>query len=144
MKSGADGHAVATAYLTALGGDDTEAVARLVSDDFRNEHHSALGAGCVGRDEYARRLPGFFATFEHRRYTVVDTVVGTSPTGTGDSIEVVVNYRFRAEVDGSHIDIPGMMWITVAGGRVTRRLDCWDSLIFFRQTSTTPEAEPTP
>ena len=48
---------VAHAYLDALGGDDPDAVAAHVVDDFRNEHQSEIGSGCVGRDAYlARRL----------------------------------------------------------------------------------------
>ncbi len=65
---------VALSYLEALGGDDPEAVAAHVSDDFRNEHQSELGSGCVGRDAYRGRLPGFMASFPNRHYTVVGTV----------------------------------------------------------------------
>ena len=154
---------VAREYVAALGGDDPEAVATLVSSDFVNEHHAELGSGCVGRDEYARRLPGFFRTFAERHYEVTETTVGVHvapPSRTGNGVgagdgaiagadvqtavddgpasEVVVRYRFRALVDGTRIDIPGVMWISVHDGLVTRRLDCWDSLTFHRQTGTTP------
>jgi len=135
---------VAVAYLTALGGDDPAAVAALVSDDFRNEHHAALGSGCVGRDEYSRRLPGFFATFANRHYELVETSVGSKPGDTSATREIIVNYRFRADVDTggdiTRIDIPGVMWISVRDGAVVRRLDCWDSLVFHRQTGTSPDA----
>ncbi len=156
---------VALAYVAALGGDDPAAVVELVGDDFRNEHHAELGSGCVGREEYARRLPGFFATFADRRYDVVEAAIGAlvrpdpdpgrsaasdvgrgsdtgSDTGAVDGAEagseVVVRYRFGADVDGVRIDIPGVMWISVRDGRVARRLDCWDSLTFHRQTGTAP------
>ncbi|MGB3733344.1 MAG: nuclear transport factor 2 family protein [Ilumatobacter sp.] len=141
----AEAAAVAAAYLTALGGDDPAAVAALVSEDFRNEHHAALGSGCVGREEYARRLPGFFATFANRHYEVIETTVGATLDDTSRTDDVVVNYRFQADVDTSgdtvtRIDIPGVMWISVHDGAVVRRLDCWDSLVFHRQTGTTPDA----
>lgn len=131
---------VALAYLAALGGDDPDAVTALVADGFRNQHHAELGSGSDGRDEYANRLPGFFAGFPNRRYDVVEVVAGPTADNTGAAVgpgtEVVVNYRFGADVEGTRIDIPGVMWITVEDGLVTRRLDCWDSLTFHRQTGT--------
>lgn len=129
---------VALDYVAALGGNDPEHVAALVSDNFRNEHHAELGSGCVGRAEYAKRLPGFFATFPNRRYQVTETAVGVLVNDGRDGTEVVVRYRFGADVDGTRIDIPGVMWISVRDGAVTRRLDCWDSLTYHRQTGTTP------
>ncbi|HUF98015.1 MAG TPA: nuclear transport factor 2 family protein [Ilumatobacter sp.] len=123
---------VALSYLDALGGDDPEAVAAHVSDDFSNEHQSELGAGCVGRDAYRGRLPGFMATFPNRHYTVVDTVA--------DDTTAAIRYRFGADVGGHRIDIPGVMWFGVRDGLITRRVDTWDSLTFFRQTDQTPPA----
>jgi hypothetical protein len=121
---------VALSYLEALGGEDPDAVAAHVSDDFRNEHQSELGAGCVGREAYLGRLPGFMASFPNRSYTVVSTVAG-------DDV-VAVMYRFRADVAGYRIDIPGVMWFEIRDGHVNRRVDTWDSLTFFRQTHQTP------
>ena len=53
---------------------------------------------------------------------------------------VAVRYRFRADVDGHRIDIPGVMWFGVRDGLITRRIDTWDSLTFFRQTDQEPPA----
>ncbi|MFN3257351.1 MAG: nuclear transport factor 2 family protein [Ilumatobacter sp.] len=134
---------VALAYLRALGGDDPDAVADLVSVDFRNEHHAELGSGCVGQDEYRRRLPGFFATFPNRRYEVTETAVGAlvGPHADGsERVEVIVRYRFGADADDVRIDIPGVMWISVEHGAVVRRLDTWDSLTYLRQTGQDPTA----
>jgi len=143
VKSGAEDATpvdVARAYLAALGGADPAAVTGLVADDFVNEHTAELGSGCTGRDEYARRLPGFFAMFPNRSYTIEETALGElveRPPGSGPSTtEVIVRYRFGADVDAIRIDIPGVMWISVRDGVVTRRLDCWDSLTFHRQTGT--------
>ena len=149
MRSGADRFVddrarqdltVALEYVAALGGNDPAEVTARVSENFRNEHHAELGSGCVGRDEYARRLPGFFATFANRHYDVIETAVGelVDDDRTGGS-EVVVRYRLGADVDGVRIDIPGVMWISVRDGVVARRLDCWDSLTFHRQMGTTPD-----
>lgn len=139
MTSGADhadAAATAHAYLDALGGDDPAAVAALVGPAFVNEHTAELGAGCTGRDEYARRLPGFFSAFPNRRYTIERTAVGELLDDVCDAhtVEVVVGYRFGADVRNVRIDIPGVMWITVHDGLVVRRLDSWDSLTFHRQT----------
>ncbi|WP_040494117.1 nuclear transport factor 2 family protein [Ilumatobacter nonamiensis] len=125
-------------YVAALGGADPDLVAALVSDDFRNEHHAELGSGCVGRDEYARRLPDFFANFPNRRYDVTETAIGELLGDSQGGSEVVVRYRFGADVEGTRIDIPGVMWISVRDGLVSRRLDCWDSLTFYRQTGLPP------
>jgi len=140
VKSGADGATpvdVARSYLAALGGNDPTEVTRLVAEDFVNEHTAELGSGSTGRDEYARRLPGFFEMFPNRRYTVEETALGKLvDENDKPATEVIVRYRFGADVDGTRIDIPGVMWITVRDGLVTRRLDCWDSLTFHRQTGT--------
>jgi len=49
-----------------------------------------------------------------------------------------VRYRLSADVDGHRIDIPGVMWFGVRDGLITRRIDTWDSLTFFRQTDQQP------
>lgn len=142
MTSGVDRDAdvaLALTYLSALGGDDPTAVAALVADDFVNEHAAELGSSSTGRAEYARRLPGFFGAFANRHYSVVETAVGMlrePDPQTRSSTEVVVRYRFGADVDGTRIDIPGVMWISVCDGKIFRRLDCWDSLTYHRQTGT--------
>jgi ketosteroid isomerase-like protein len=125
-----DALAVAGAYLDALGGEDPDAVAELVDADFVNEHLSALGSGCTGRDEYRRRLPGFFDSLPERSYQLVDAIATARDGGS----DVVVRYRLTARVDGHRVDLGGMMWIAVRGGRITRRIDCWDGLTFLRQT----------
>ena len=54
-----------------------------------------------------------------------------------------MRYRLGADVDGHRIDIPGVMWFGVRDGLITRRIDTWDSLTFFRQTDQDPPpAEP--
>lgn len=132
---------IAVSYLTALGADDPDAVAAHVSDDFRNEHQSELGSGCTGRTAYRERLPGFMATFPNRQYTVLETVPVSAdtdvPNDAGEHL-VAVRYRFGADASGHRIDIPGVMWFGVRDQLITRRIDTWDSLTYFRQTEQTP------
>ena len=125
---------VAAGYLQALGGDDPDAVIAFVADDFRNEHFSALGSNSTGRDEYRRRLPGFMEAFRGRHYEIDAVVEQRGDDAADDSGDVVARYRLTATSDGTPIDIPGMMWITVEHGLITRRIDSWDSLTFLRQT----------
>ena len=42
----------------------------MVTEDFVNEHTAALGAGSVGRDEYAARVPAFLVSMPGLRYEV--------------------------------------------------------------------------
>lgn len=137
--------AVATAYLEALGGDEPDAVAALVSDGFVNEHQNTLGSGCVGRDVYRERLAGFFAGFPGRSYAIDKIAVGSTDPTSGVT-DVVARYRFRtgvvvgsgSEARTASLDIPGVMWIEVANGEVVRRVDTWDAMTYFEQSGDTP------
>jgi ketosteroid isomerase-like protein len=131
---------VARSYLAALGNDDPDAVAAHVTDDFRNEHQSEIGASCTGRAAYRERLPGFMASFPNRHYTVVETVEGPPSGRSGETAVVAVQYRFGADAEGHRIDIPGVMWFGIRDGSITRRIDTWDSLSYFRQTHQPPPA----
>lgn len=121
---------VATSFLRALSGNDPNAIADLVAEGFRNEHQSALGSACVGREEYRRRLPHFLGAFQDRSYEIDDLVAQRRDAVT----DVVVRYHFRAQYGDAPIEIPGVMWLTVRGPVVTRRVDTFDSLTFLRQT----------
>ncbi|MEM8748408.1 MAG: nuclear transport factor 2 family protein [Actinomycetota bacterium] len=143
----------ALAYLAALGGDDPDAVADLVTDDFVNEHQVTIAAGCAGRDAYRERLPGFFTDFAGRNYEVVGLVVDGERDLWSDGAPIsgtaCARYRFTAEVDApdrpggrATIDVPGVMWIDVEDGLVRRRIDTWDALHYFHQTGIAPPAAP--
>lgn len=121
---------VVTTFLESFARNDPDAIAALVSDGFRNEHLSALGSNCVGRDEYRRRLPHFLQAFADRSYTVEDIVEQARDSCT----DVVVQYRFRGRYEDVDVDIPGVMWLSVRNALITRRIDTWDSLTFLRQT----------
>lgn len=148
LPDAAQGRALETAlaYLQALGGDDPDAVADLVAPDFLNEHQAEFGTACTGRETYRLRLPNFFAQFPNRHYEAVEISVGElvpgAPTSTDTdraATEVIVRYRFGADADEHRIDIPGVMWISVSGSLVTRRIDTWDSLTYLRQTEQAPD-----
>lgn len=132
---------VALGYVDALGGDDPDAVADRVAESFENIHQSALGEPTRGRDHYRSRLPAFFAAFPRRRYVVVESAVDTGSRPDGG--EVVVRYRLRASAivgdDGrsAEIDLPGVMWISVRGDLVERRIDTWDAALYARQAGVT-------
>lgn len=113
-------------YFEALNGHDPDAVAACVTDDFVNEHTSALGSSSAGRDVYHDRLPGFLAQFEQLHYEVVDSLT--------EADRCAIRYRLTAVYDGHPIDISGVMLFTVRDGLVAHRTDFWDSLTFMRQT----------
>jgi ketosteroid isomerase-like protein len=100
-------------------------VASFVSNDFVNEHTSALGSGCQGKDEYRRRLPGFIASMPGLSYEV------ESQIAEGD--QVANAYTLRARVNERDIAVRGMMRITVRDGLITDRTDYWDSKSFLLQ-----------
>lgn len=126
---------VATSFLRALAGNDPDAIAALVAESFRNEHNSALGSDCVGREEYRKRLPHFLDSFQDRSYEIDDIVSQRRDAVT----DVVIRYRFRGLYAGADVEIPGVMWLTVRGPVVTRRVDTFDSLTFLRQTGQVDE-----
>ena len=116
---------VCCAYLAAFASADPDQVTGLVTDGFVNEHAAALGSGCVGRDEYARRVPGFLASMPGLRYEVVE-VIAEGPL-------VAAAYVLHARVNEHDVAVPGMMRFRVVGERIAHRVDYWDSLVFQRQ-----------
>lgn len=122
---------IARSYLTSFASGDPEQIASHVAPGFVNDHTSALGSGCVGRDEYRSRLPGFLASFPGLRYEVQSVIAD-------DAGGVVVEYRMTATSDGHPVDIRGAMVITIRDGLIQRRTDYWDSLTFLRQIGAAP------
>lgn len=117
---------VARSYVESFATHDPDRIAAHVADGFVNDHASALGSGCTGREEYRRRLPGFLESFPELRYHVDDVIA--------DGDRVAVTYRMTASPPEGEIDLRGVMVIHVDAGLVTRRTDYWDSLTALRQT----------
>jgi steroid delta-isomerase-like uncharacterized protein len=112
-------------YLEAFSSGRPEAVSAFVTDDFINEHTAALGGGCVGIEEYRRRLPGFLASMPGLRYDIEDVVA--------DGPRVVAAYTLRTTVNDRPIAVRGVMRFLVRDGHIAHRTDYWDSLVFQRQ-----------
>jgi predicted ester cyclase len=117
---------VAASYLASFAGGDPDAIAAHVTADFINEHRSALGASCHGQDEYRRRLPTFLEAFPGLHYEISDLIA--------DANRVAVSYSLVAAPKGVMISVPGVMFLTIADGRITHRVDTFDSLVYLRQT----------
>lgn len=117
---------VAASYLASFAMGDPAAVAAHVSEGFSNVHTSALGSPSQGRTEYLERLGEFLTTFSGLTYEAVDIVV--------DGDRAAAAYVMRAEVDGTPIEIQGVMRLTIRDGLIERRVDYFDSLTFLRQT----------
>ena len=113
-------------YLAAFATGDAEAVVDNVTEDFVNEHTAALGSGCVGRDEYARRVPGFLLSMPGLYYDVEDVVA--------DGDRVVVAYTLRANVNNREVEVRGVMRFEVRDDLIAKRVDYWDSQVFKQQT----------
>jgi ketosteroid isomerase-like protein len=116
---------VARSYLESFAAADPDAIAAHVAPGFVNDHASALGSGCVGRDQYRARLPGFLGSFPGLRYEIVSVIA------EGD--DAAVEYRMTASSEGRPIDIRGVMTMTIRAGLIVRRTDYWDALTFLRQ-----------
>ena len=119
-------------YLDALNASDPERIAACVSQDFYNEHTSALGQSLRGRDTYLQRLPSFLEAFSGLHYEVEDLIV------EGD--RAAVAYRMTAAWQGDPtrpVAIRGMFRFHVADGLIAHRVDYWDSTEFERQVALT-------
>lgn len=117
-------------YLDALNRHDAAAAASCVSDDFFNEHTSALGTSVRGRAAYSARLPAFLAQFRDLHYEIEDVIV--------DGTRAAVPYRMtcRYSPDGGEdrkVEIRGMFRFRVENGLIAHRVDYWDGNVFARQ-----------
>lgn len=124
-----DAAEVCRAYLESFATGDADAVTRWVTDDFVNEHTAALGSGCTGKGEYARRVPGFLASMPQLRYEVEDVIA--------DGDRVAAAYTLHAVVNDRPVAVRGVMRFDVRDGLIAKRTDYWDSLVFQRQAGLT-------
>ncbi|OHV44744.1 hypothetical protein BCD48_24785 [Pseudofrankia sp. BMG5.36] len=101
---------------------DPDAIAACVTVDFRNEHASTHGRGCVGRAAYRERLPGFLAAFPGLRYSPDPD---QAPVAAGG--RVAMPYVMTAALPAGPLRLRGLWLLTLRDGRVAARLDYWDS-----------------
>lgn len=116
---------VCVGYLAAFASGDPAAIASFVTDDFVNEHTAALGTGCVGREAYLGRLPGFIASMGGPRYEVEEVVA--------DGDRVMAAYTLHAHVNDRDVAVRGVMRFRLRGGLIAHRTDYWDSKVFLQQ-----------
>ena len=116
---------VCRSYLASFATADPAEVVGHVTDDFVNEHTAALGTGCAGKDEYARRVPNFLASMPGLRYEVEDVVA--------DGERVVAAYTLHTHVNERDVAVRGVMRFQVRDGLIAKRTDYWDSLVFQQQ-----------
>ncbi|MEM9710993.1 MAG: nuclear transport factor 2 family protein [Actinomycetota bacterium] len=112
-------------YLASFTTGDPDRIASLVTADFENRHHSALGGGCTGRAAYRERLPGFLADLPELRYE--------SQGPIAEGFRVAAPYRLTARPGGVDVEVHGVMIVQVRGELVAARTDYWDSHTFLRQ-----------
>lgn len=117
---------VVLSYLAAFDTADPELIASHVTEDFRNEHVSALGSSSAGRVEYGSRLPGFLASFEELHYEIEDAL--------SEGSRVVVAYRMTARHRSIPIALRGMFRFEVRDSLIAHRIDYFDSKTFLDQT----------
>ena len=128
---------IARSYLESFAAGSADTIAAHVSPGFVNEHTSALGTGCVGREVYRLRLVGFLADMVDLRYEIENLIV--------ESSEVAAFYTMTADWQGEHpISVRGVQRLVVAGGLITHRTDYWDSAVFLTQTNEAARTALTP
>ena len=116
---------ICVSYISSFASGDADAVTAHVTDDFVNEHTAALGSGCEGKDEYARRVPNFLASMPQLRYEVENV------SADGDSVWIA--YTLHTLVNDRDVAVRGAMHFLVRDQLVASRTDYWDSLVFQRQ-----------
>jgi ketosteroid isomerase-like protein len=126
-----DVRALALSFLASFAAGDADRIASHVTDDFVNDHASALGTGCAGRAEYRARLDSFLASMPGLRYVAGEPIV--------EGTRVALPYDLHARgttPDGTDVPVHvrGVMLLRFDGPLIAERLDVWDALTYLRQT----------
>jgi len=131
----ADPATTVRSYIGALNRGNPDDIASYVSEEFINEHTSALGETVTGRGAYRARLEGFLGQFRELHYEIEQTIA----EGAQVALAYRMSARYRDVSRGSAVDCPiqirGMFRFRVEQGRIVHRVDYWDSAEFQRQLS---------
>ena len=129
----ADPATTVRSYIGALNRGNPDDIASYVSEEFINEHTSALGETVTGRGAYRARLEGFLGQFRELHYEIEQTIA----EGAQVAVAYRMSARYRDVSSGSAVDCPiqirGMFRFRVEQGRIVHRVDYWDSAEFQRQ-----------
>ena len=113
------------AYLGAFTTGDPDQIVRWVTDDFVNDHTSAMGESFSGKEQYRERLPRFLDNMPGLFYDIEHTIT------EGD--RVAIAYVLRSRPRGRFIALRGAMHFEVRDGLIAKRTDYWDALTFRQQ-----------
>jgi hypothetical protein len=127
---------VVRSYFESFALADPDKIASFVSIDFMNEHTSALGSNCVGRDEYRARLPGFLQDMSGLRYEIENLVIDHE-AGHAAAF-YTMSARWQGEMPFS---VRGAQRLVVVEGLITHRTDYWDSAVFLTQADESARAD---
>lgn len=125
--------ATVRAYIAGLNSGNPDLPAACVSEAFINEHTSTLGQNVEGRDAYRKRVADFFAEFPGLHYEIEDLIVD----GERVAVPYVMTGKWNAPGavpnSAKSFRIRGMFRFRVENGKITHRVDYWDSADFQRQ-----------
>lgn len=123
-----DAEQTARSFLAAFADGDVERIVDHVTEDFVNEHTAALGLGSIGQAAYRQRLPTFLADMVELRYEVEAVVA--------DGEQVAAFYTMSARWQGdAPFTVRGVQRFVITDGRISHRIDYWDSAVFLTQVS---------
>ncbi|HLQ13512.1 MAG TPA: nuclear transport factor 2 family protein [Steroidobacteraceae bacterium] len=129
----ADAATTVRGYIGALNRGNPDDIVSYVSDEFVNEHTSALGETVTGRGAYRTRLEDFLGQFRELHYEIEQTIA----EGAQVAVAYRMSARYRDVGSGFALDCPiqirGMFRFRVEHGRIVHRVDYWDSAEFQRQ-----------
>lgn len=130
---------VVNSYIAALNRHDADAIARLVSDDFHNEHTSLGATGLRGRAAYRERLGSFLATYADLHYDVEDLVVEDERA----ALAYRMTFRWLGNGEpGVPVTVRGVFRFRVLSGKIVHRVDYWDSGQVQRQIEQIEQIDP--
>lgn len=103
-----------------------------VTEDFHNEHSSALGTGLRGRQAYRERLPIFFTRFPNLHYEIEDLLAERDRV----MVAYTMTFLHRTVGGGEHtVTMRGVFRFRFNGDLIAHRVDYWDGVSYQLQTA---------